>query len=135
MKNLILFVIISVSLVTFSCKEKDSERFELLTGTIWEAESLLADGVDATGPDGLLADFVGEALFKADGTGTFGNFVGEWKFNSDETKITISSDDLLLPITCDIIELTGTTLKLETLVPNPEDLQTPITVEMTFRAK
>jgi len=135
MKKLFSILLISVTVLMFSCKEKESERYELLTGTTWEAESLLANGVDATGPGGLLEGFSGVAKFKTDGTGTFGSFEGEWAFNSDETKITINSETLPLPITCSILELTSSTLKLQALVPNPDDLQNPITIEMTFSAQ
>ncbi len=135
MKKLFSILLISVTVLMFSCKEKESERYELLTGTTWEAESLLANGVDATGPGGMLEGFSGVAKFKTDGTGTFGSFEGEWAFNSDETKITINSETLPLPITCSILELTSSTLKLQALVPNPEDLQNPITIEMTFSAQ
>ena len=135
MKKLFSILLISVTVLMFSCKEKESERYELLTGTTWEAESLLANGVDATGPGGMLEGFSGVAKFKTDGTGTFGSFEGEWAFNSDETKITINSETLPLPITCSILELTSSTLKLQALVPNPDDLQNPITIEMTFSAQ
>lgn len=136
MKKLFSLLLISMTVLMFSCKEKESERFELLTGTAWEAESLLAGGVDATGPGGLLEGFTGVARFKTDGTGTFGSFEGEWAFNSDETKITINAETLPLPIVCTIVELSSTTLKLQAQVPNPADIMgDPLTIEMTFSAQ
>lgn len=62
-----------ILLVTVSCeKDKESERFKLLTGRIWQSNELLVDGADESA--GLLAGFVGEAKFNKDGTGYFGQF-------------------------------------------------------------
>ncbi len=136
MKNLVMLLIISGCFVVFSCGEKESERFGLLTDPTWATDSLLANGVNAAGPGGLLTKFVGDAKFEKDGTGTFGKYVGTWKFNVDETEIVIRSDSLPLPIIADIKELTSKSLKLTTVLPNPQDLQyPPYNIRMTFKAK
>ena len=122
--------------MVFSCGKKESERFRLLTDPVWVAESLLANGVDATGPDGILKDFVGDAKFNADGTGTFGAYTGTWRFDATETKLVISSPSLLIPITLNITELTSTSLKVQGSIPDPKNLTgPPINIEMTFKVK
>lgn len=136
MKNLVMLLIISGCFVVFSCGEKESDRFKLLTDPIWVTDSLLANGIDATG--GILNKFKGEAKFNKDGTGTFGTYKGEWDFNVDETKLIITSDSLPLPVNTDILELTNTSLKLKTLFPDPKDPFNPasiINIRMTFKAK
>jgi hypothetical protein len=140
MKNLVTLLIISGCFVVFSCGEKESERFGLLTDPTWVTDSLLANGVNAAGAGGLLTKFVGDAKFEKDGTGTFGTYKGEWDFNVDETKLLISSDSLPLGLTInsDIIELTSVSLKLKTLFPDPKDPLNPaalIKIRMTFKAK
>jgi hypothetical protein len=135
MKNIVLLAIITGCFFVFSCGEKESERFRLLTDPIWVPDSLLANGVNASGPGGLLADFLGDAKFKKDGTGYFGNYTGTWSFNIDETELVISSDSLPIPIIADIKELTSVSLKLTTVLPNPQDLQHPYNIRMTFKAK
>jgi hypothetical protein len=136
MKNLVSLLIITGCLFITSCKDKESDRFRFLTDAIWEAESLLANGVDATGPDGILKNFVGDAKFNTDGTGTFGTYTGTWMFDSNETKLIITSTSLPIPITLNIIELTSTSLKVQGAIPDPQNLTGPfINIEMTFRAK
>jgi hypothetical protein len=135
MKNLFLLLIISGCFVAFSCKEKESERFRFLTGPIWVTDSLLANGVDATGPGGILKKFMGDAKFNKDGTGYFGVYNGTWRFNIDETMLVISSDSLPLAITTDIVELTSTSLKVKTLFPNLQNFSSPINIRMTFKVK
>jgi hypothetical protein len=132
MKNLVLFLVISGCFVIFSCKEKESERFRLLTDPIWVTDSLLANGVNAGGPGGILTKFLGDAKFKKDGTGYFGKYTGTWMFNVGETKLVIESDSIPIPITADIKELTSASLKLTTAFPS---LQGPINVRMTFKVK
>ena len=135
MKNFVVFLIIAGCFAAFSCGEKESERFKLLTGPIWDPDSLMANGIDASGPGGILTDFLGDAKFKTDGTGYFGKYIGEWMFNSDETELVITSDSLPLPVIADIKELTSISLKLTTVLPNPADLQNPYNIRMTFKAK
>lgn len=135
MKNLVLILVLTVCIAAFSCKEKESEKFSLLTGPVWTTDSLLANGVNAAGPGGILVKFVGDAKFKEDGTGYFGKYTGTWMFSSAETKLVIESDSLPLPVTADIKELTAASLKLTTLFPNLLDLQHPYNIRMTFKAK
>lgn len=133
MKKL-LFVLFTGIILMSSCKEKESERFTLLTSTTWTPISLLADGVDAS--NGILANFKGDAKFNEDGTGTFGSYTGTWNFDATETKIVISTASFPVPITTNIVELTSTTLKLQALIPNQQDLTGPaINIELTFASK
>jgi len=137
MKKILLFSLIITGLFISSCsKDKESERFKLLTGPTWVPVSLLANGVDATGAGGLLEGFVGDAKFNADGTGTFGTYTGTWIFDASEEKITIGSPSLPVTVTLNITELTSTSLKLTGSLPDPNNLTgPPITIEMTFIPK
>jgi hypothetical protein len=135
MKNFVVLLIISACFVLFSCGEKVSERFRFLTDPIWVTDSLLANGVNAGGPGGILAKFLGDAKFKEDGTGYFGKYTGTWRFNVDETELVIESDSLAIPVIADIKELTSISLKLTTVLPNPKDLLNPYNIRMTFKAK
>lgn len=136
MKNLLLLVIISGSIFLASCNKSESERFKLLTGPVWVTDSLLANGFDATGPGGILTRFLGDAKFKTDKTGYFGHYKGTWRFNIDETQLIIVTDTLPLPITADIKELTTTSLKITSVLPNPVNpLGAPYNIRMTFKAK
>lgn len=132
MKNITLLLIISGLLFVSSCKkETESEYFRLLTGTTWVSDSLLANGIDASGPDQMLKNFVGEANFNADGSGKFGNYKGTWRFAFEETQIVIETDSLPIPLTTIISELTKTSLKINTRYTIVE----PINIRMTFKAK
>ena len=93
-----LFIIVTLALA-YSCKEDESDRFKFLTGTVWTPVSLLANGVDATGPGGLLEGFVGDAKFNEDGTGTFGTYTGEWMFAAAEEKLVITTTSLPISVT------------------------------------
>lgn len=136
MKNFVLFLIIAVAIYMVSCKkDSQSESFKLLTGPTWASDSLLANGTDAGGPGGLLANFKGDAKFKTDGTGTFGNYKGTWKFAMNDTEITITADSLLIPLTTKIAELTSSSLKITTSFPNPVFPLTSLYIRMTFKAK
>ena len=138
MKNLALIFIATVSILAFSCRKTDktTERFRLLTTVVWASDSLLANGVDASQPGGMLVNLKGDARFKEDGTGTFGDYTGTWRFNSDETKLTITSSALIIPmITTDVKELTATSLKITTSFTNPLAPGTPVNIRMTFKAK
>ena len=68
-------VLVSVIFI-FACTKKDekSERFKILTGQVWTTDSLLVDGEDAGGPGGLLEKMAGDAEFRPDGTGYFGQY-------------------------------------------------------------
>jgi|WetSurMetagenome_2_1015567.scaffolds.fasta_scaffold31192_2 hypothetical protein len=137
MKKLSLSFIILISLLVFACSKKEkSEKFKLLTTPVWTSDSLLANKQDASKPGGLLEKFKGDAEFKEDGTGTFGSYIGSWVFNPAETEITIFSDSLpyRLPVTCNISELKTASLKITTVVPDKNTLET-IDIRMTFKAK
>jgi hypothetical protein len=135
MKNLSLFVVI-LGMAILSCKkEETSENFELLTGPVWASDSLLANGIDASGPSGMLKNFVGDARFNEDGTGYFGKYTGTWRFAYNETQIVITSDSLPIPLTTKIAELTGMSLKVTTSYPNLANPSSPTNIRMTFKAK
>ncbi len=116
MKKLSLFIIIAISLLFPSCKkEKErSERFLFLTTPIWESQGLLANGADASGPGGILENFKGDAKFETDGTGYFGSYTGTWRLSNFDTELTIIPDSNPLPIICNIINLSETSLVVET---------------------
>lgn len=135
MKNLLLLITISGIIAFASCKKSESEQFKLLTGPTWATDSLLANGVNAGGPGGILSKFVGDVKFKTDGTGYFGQYTGEWQFNSNETEIIISTDSIPLPITAQIKELTTTSLKLTSSLLNPTPPYALLNIRMTFKAK
>ena len=135
MKNLFLLLAITGCFTVFSCKDKESERFRLLTDPVWRTDSLVANGVDASGAGGILEDFVGDVKFAKDGTGNFGDYEGTWMFNIGETQLIIESDSLPITVIADIIELTSASLKLKTKFPNPLDLLNPINIRMTFKPK
>lgn len=116
-------------------EEGPSERFRMLTGVVWQSDSLLVAGRDAGGPGELLAAFRGEARFREDGTGYFGQFQGRWRFAMQETQVIIESDSLLIPVTARIAELTEVSLKIETAFPNPELPEEPHQIRMTFIPK
>ena len=136
MKNLALSLIIAGCICSSSCKkDSQSESFKNLTGPAWASDSLLANGVDASGPSGMLKNFKGEAKFNQDGTGHFGVYTGTWKFAYNETQIIIASDSLPVPLTTKIAELTKISLKITTSYPNLLDPAAPTRIRMTFKAK
>jgi len=133
MKNAVLLLIITFFVFLAACdKEKDSERFTLLTAHVWASDSLLADGVDASGPGGKLEKFKGDATFNKDGTGTFGQYSGTWMLVDNDASLAISSPDLpVQSIAAPILELTSTSLKVTFIWPE----QVPVNIRMTFKAK
>lgn len=136
MKNFALLLIIAGVLYSSSCKkDSQSESFKLLTGPIWVSDSLLANGVDASGPAGILFNFKGDAKFNQDGTGYFGIYQGTWRFAFNETEIIITPDALDLPLTTKIAELTSKSLKITTSYPNLLNPAAPLKIRMTFKAK
>jgi hypothetical protein len=135
MKKLSYLLIIIGSLFVLSCNKKEtSERFKLLTTPTWTSDTLLADGVDASGTGQLLEKFKGDAKFNDDGTGYFGDYTGTWEFTSGETQIKITTNSLPIPIICNIVELTTSSFKITASVPNQALTQT-IQIRMTFKAK
>lgn len=136
MKNIALLLLISVTVLVASCtKETVSDRFTFLTSHIWRTDSLLAGGVNASGPGQLLEKFAGDIKFDEDGTGYFGQYTGTWRFVYDETSIVLESPELPVPLTALIKELTATSLKLTTNYPNLTDPSTPLKIRMTFKPK
>ena len=136
MKKLALLLTVAGCLFCASCKkDTQSERFKLLTGPVWVSDSLLANGVDAGGPAGILFNFKGEAKFNPDGSGHFGVYTGTWKFAYNETQIIITADSLALPLTTQIAELTSTSLKIKTSYPNLLNPASPLLIRMTFKPK
>lgn len=136
MKNLALLFLVTGCIYIASCtKDSQSEAFKLLTGPTWVSDSLLVNRVDASGPDGMLKNFLGEAKFNEDGTGNFGVFTGTWRFSNNETYIVLTSDSLQLPLSAKIAELTAISLKVTTVYPNPANPTAPVNIRMTFKAK
>lgn len=133
MKNVVIFLIITALAIASACsKDKTSERFRLLTSHTWTSDSLLANGVDASGPGEKLEKFKGDATFNKDGTGTFGQYSGTWMFVDDDASLAISSPDLPVPsIAAPILELTSTSLKVTFVWPE----QVPLDIRMTFKPK
>jgi hypothetical protein len=136
MKRLALLLIIAALIISFGCSKDDKDTpFTLLTDPVWVSDSLLVNAQDASGPGQFLEDFKGEIKFNKDGTGAFGNYTGTWRFAQNETQIVISSPDLQLPLTTNIIELTKTNLKITTGFPDPENLGQTLQIRMTFKPK
>ena len=142
MKNLRpLFILIPLALFWAACSSDDddngpSERFRLLTQTVWLSDSLLINGMDASLPGGLLESFNGEARFNEDGSGTFGEFDGTWRFASNETELVIQTDSLPIPLPTRIHELTAQDLKVSTSLPDFDNLTNPpLQIRLTFKAK
>lgn len=137
MKKLTFTLLIITGIyILITCKKEDthSERFNLLTGPVWTSDSLLANGEDASGPGELLEKFAGDAKFNEDGSGYFGQYKGSWKFSNNEEYITISSDSLIIPVTCVIEELNETDFKIKTSFPVLGEPQ-PIDIRFTFKSK
>ena len=134
MKNLVLILVVFGCIFITTCtKDTQSEKLKLLTGPTWTSDSLLANGVDASGPDGMLKNFKGEVKFNTDLTGKFGIYTGTWKFAYNETQIIITTDSLPIPLITQIAELTKSSLKIKTSYPSLLGL--PTNLRMTFKAK
>ena len=135
-KKLFFSVVFFTALVFFACKkDKVTPRLDLLTGHIWVADSLLADGVDQGGPGGILERFNGDTKFNTDGTGYVGSIAGTWEFSSNEELIIITSDSLPIPVTTRVVELSTKSLKLTTTYPLPVYPVQFMDVRMTFKPK
>lgn len=137
MKNLMLLMIIAAFLTLTNCsKDDENDRYELLTRPTWATDSLLANGVDASGPGQQLEKFKGTVKFNKDGTGTFGIYKGTWRFpDKSRTQLVIVTDSLPLPLTTNIVELTETSLKITTQVPDLTGTTGTINIRMTFKAR
>lgn len=138
MNRIVFFLTAIAGICMIACSDKDDEKdkdyFTLLTRPTWVADSLLANGVDASGPGQALENFKGEAKFRTDGSGTFGSYSGTWTFSS-KTQITINSPDFLIPIFAEIIELHASSLKITTVVPDMNNAGAFLNIRMTFNAK
>jgi hypothetical protein len=132
MKNIALLIVTGLIIFSACKKNSESERFVLLTTPVWTSDSLLVNGFDASGPGQLLEKFKGDAKFNKNGTGSFGQYTGTWRFSYNETNLVIESDSLLLPLTTNIVELTAISLKVTTVFPSSPD---PLNIRMTFKAK
>jgi hypothetical protein len=131
MQKFAIFFVISAMVIAFACKkDEQTERFKYLTTPVWESDSLLANGVDASGEGQSLANFKGDAKFNTDGTGYFGVYTGRWKFAQSETEIVIITNELPAPVSTNIVELTQTSLKVTTTSPITQEA-----IRMTFKAK
>jgi hypothetical protein len=136
MKNLVLLLFITGIVLASACKkENKSERLLLLTGPVWASDSLLVNGIDASGPGQMLTKFAGDIKFREDGTGYFGQYTGKWRFTFSETELIIESDSLPIPLTTSIAQLTKISLKLTTSYPNLLVPSSPYRIRMTFKAK
>lgn len=133
MKYLTGFAFVLVCGFLACTEEGPSERFSLLTGYTWQSDSLLANGEDASGPGEMLENFKGKAIFREDGTGVFGGYVGTWRFAYDETQIVIRSDSLAFPLSTNIVELTSASFKITTDFPNVLDPENPTKLRLTFK--
>lgn len=130
-----ILILISLSITYFSCSNKDdkSDKFNFLTDNIWLSDSLLVNGIDASGEGEPLEKFVGEATFNKDGSGTFGLYDGSWYFTNNEEVIVIVTEDLPIPLTCNIVELTASSFKITTAFNDPTLGQ--LAIRITFKAK
>ncbi len=132
MKRPLLLFMLVMTLIVSSCnKDKESDRFTLLTSHTWTSDSLMANGVDASDPGGMLALFKGDADFNEDGTGNFGQYTGTWMFTDNETNLAITSPDLPFALTTHIAELTAVSLKVTFTYPG----LIPSNIRMTFKPK
>lgn len=133
-----LALIALISFTYLGCEkgeETKSKNLILLTGTIWTSQTLEANGVDASAPGEFLEDFVGDAIFNENGSGTLGSLTGSWRFASNETQIIITADELTIPVTMNIIELSETRIELETSVPNPSNPLELVDIKMVYVPK
>jgi len=135
-KYLLMAVFLSSIFIATSCGEDEKDTpFTLLTGPVWVSDSLLVNGLDASGVGQPLANFRGEARFLQDGTGIFAGFTGTWRFAQNDTRLIIESPDFPIPITTQVVELSRADLKISTEVPNPLLPGTNMRIRMTFKSR
>jgi hypothetical protein len=139
MNRLMFTVVILAGVALFACKKEDDKveltPYELLTSRTWVSDSLLADGEDAGGEGQLLYNFNGDAEFRTDGTGTFGEYTGTWSLSADNKEVTITTDQIPIPIIAAIVELTEESLKITTEFPDMSSPGNTIHIRMTFKKK
>ena len=136
MKPLGYALLLLALVAVFSCtkeEEKVSEIFKMLTTPTWTSDSLLVDGVEASGPGQLLEKFKGDMNLYKDGTGVFGEYSGTWRLSADETELTIITESLSFPLTTKIEELTSASLKITTGFPLAVGGE--LKIRLTFKAK
>ena len=132
MKKPILLLLTGLLMILSSCgKNKESERFSLLTDHTWASDSLLANGLDASGTGQILEKFKGDIKFSKDGSATFSQYSGTWSFTDNEANLAIDSPDLPFTLTTHIIELKTNSLKVTFNYPDV----TLIPIRMTFKPK
>ncbi|HSV87027.1 MAG TPA: hypothetical protein VLH61_00130 [Bacteroidales bacterium] len=135
-KNLVIFILPAIIVFLMSCEKEETETpFQLITTPVWVTDSLLVNGMDASGPGQVLANFKGEAKFNKDGTGQFGIHTGTWRFAHNETQLVITTPAFPIPITTIITELTRTSLKINTEVPDQANPGQILRIRMTFKAR
>lgn len=135
-KNLLFFILMASIVMAASCsKTTEEDRFEILTGQIWQTDSLLVDGQDASQPGQILHKFKGEARFNRDATGTFGQYSGTWRFTNNRTALEIKTDSLPIPLLANIAELTRQSLKITTAYPSSTNPNVDMKIRMTFKAR
>lgn len=139
MKHFSLLLIFLAGVFIFACDKEDDvvvlTPFEMLTGNVWVADSLLANGEDASGPGEMLEKFKGDAVFNIDGTGTFGEYTGTWTLSENNTELTIVTQELPVPVVAIVAELTTTSLKITTGFPDMSNPGEIIAIRMTFIVK
>lgn len=136
MKKSPLLVVVALLVSLSACnKEESSDRFDLLTAHIWKSDSLLADGIDASGPGQILEKFKGDIEFRKDGTGYFGQYTGTWRLTNNDANLVIQSPELGASVTSTIVELTETSLKVKFSYPNLVNPSDPLDIRMTFKPK
>jgi hypothetical protein len=138
--NRTFFTLIALAGFFFiACDKEDDEvvltPYEMLTAHVWVSDSLLADGQDAGGEGELLEKFNGDAEFRTDGTGTFGEYTGSWVLSADNKELTITTNQFPVPIVTTIRELTLASLKVTTNFPDMSNPGETIAIRMTFLKK
>ncbi|MFC2132595.1 hypothetical protein ACFLRG_02240 [Bacteroidota bacterium] len=138
-KSTFSILFLAVFCIFLSCKKEEevspSERFLLLTNQVWESDSLLANGVDASEEGQILFAFNGETSFNEDGTGSLGIYEGTWILKNNDEQLIIYADSLPGPVTCIIDELSETSLKINTGIISTTVPISYISVRMTFITK
>lgn len=100
MKNLLVFTLLTATLLFASCK-KDQSKTEMLTAKPWKMTGFTVNGQDYY-PSYRECDKDNLSIFKTDGKFVMENgvlcdstqtptFTGTWSFADDETKLLISS--------------------------------------------
>lgn len=114
MQKFAIFFVFSALVIAFACKkDEQTERFKYLTTPVWEAESLLLNGEDASNHE-VLGKFIGEAKFNKNGTGYLNESAARWRFLNNESQLLIDPDDLQVDIIANINKLDKDSLIIST---------------------